>query len=231
MGRRSTICSATGLVLFVSQHGIRLPEFKCQQLLTLGCCVTLDKSLSLSEPLSCLTWGRQKLLGPRRACVRLKGAAHIQSSEGFLIDYCHFHYCHYAAAGSGQGSNSQTLLLGKQQSQVLFLWGPRRSHLHSDHQDLHYLQHQLEGLAALGPKFVTGTHEKVLETAAEVFLFQRGWRRWQSPRLGPISGAGGQEVLSLWGNGRDQWEPGPGRSTANRGGRSHVPAKKELWEI
>lgn len=94
------------------------------------------------------------------------------------MDYCHCHYCHYAAAGSGLGSNSKTLLLGKQQSQAVFLWGPQRSHLHSDHQDLHYLQHQLEGLAALGPKFVTGTHKKVFETAAEVFLFHRGWRRW-----------------------------------------------------
>ena len=78
---------------------------------------------------------------------------------------------------------------------------PGRPHLHGDHQDLHHLQHQLKGLATLGPKFVTGTHEEVLETAAEVFLFQRGWGRWRSPRLGPIPKAGGQEVLSLCGNG------------------------------
>lgn len=104
--------------------------------------------------------------------MRLKGAAYIQRSEGFLIYHCYCYY-HYAVAGSGKDSDSQTLLQGKQWPQTAFCWGSLSSHLHSDDQDLNHLQHQLKGLAALGPKFVTGTHEEVLETAAEIFLFQR----------------------------------------------------------
>jgi hypothetical protein len=52
------------------------------------------------------------------------------------------------------------------------------SHLHSDHQNLHHLQHQLARLTAFGPELITGTHEKVLETATEVFLFWEGRRYW-----------------------------------------------------
>lgn len=229
MGRGSTTCSTSGLVLFASQHGIRLPEFKCQQLLTLGCCVTLDKSLSLSEPLSCLTYkmGATEVAGTSEGmCEVTRGCSHtkLRGLPDLLVplSLC---CCRVRTRLQLPDSPSRKI------AQAVFLWGPQRSHLHSDHQDLHYLQHQLEGLATFGPKFVTGTHEKVLETAAEVFLFQTGWSCWRTPRLGPIPGAGSQEVLGLWGNGREQWEPSPGRSTANRGGRSHVPAEKELWEI
>lgn len=48
--------------------------------------------------------------------------------------------------------------------------GSPRSHLDSDYQDLNHLQHQLEGLAALGPELVTGAHEEVLEPAAQVLF-------------------------------------------------------------
>lgn len=39
--------------------------------------------------------------GPQRACVRLKGVAHIQNSEGFLTGYCHCH-CHYVLWNQNQ---------------------------------------------------------------------------------------------------------------------------------
>lgn len=79
---------------------------------------------------------------------------------------------------------------------------PGGAHLHGDHQDLDHLQHELARLAALGPELVTGAHEKVLEPAAEVFLFWGSRRGRRSPRLGPIPEAGGQEPLRLYGNGR-----------------------------
>lgn len=222
MGKGASICSAIGSVLFESQQApdcLGSSASKSQCLAAMRLWTNPFTSLSLR----CLIYK----IG---ACVRLKGAARIRSSACFLIHYCHC-YSHYAAAGSGRGSHSQTLPRGTQWPQDHSCWGSHRSHLYSDYQDLNHLQHQLKGLAALRPKLVTGTHEEVLEAAAEVFFLQRGWRGRQSPRLGPIPEVGSQEGLGLCGNGREQWEADPGRPTSPKEGRSHIPAKKEFWEI
>ena len=83
----------------------------------------------------------------------------------------------HAAEGAGLGSDSR-LFPFKENRAHRWNSGGRgewyRSHLHGDHQDLHHLQHKLERLSTLGPEFITGAHEEVLETATEIFLFWRG---------------------------------------------------------
>lgn len=160
------------------QPGIRLLGFKGQQLLTLGSHALRTSPLT-SLSLRCLINKMGATAVARTSegmCEAKRGCSHTELRG--LPDWLLPLPLLLCAVESGPGSNSQTFLQGKQRPQAVFCWGPCGSHLHSDHQDFHHLQHQLEGLPALGPKFVTGTHEEVLETAAEVFLFQRGWRGW-----------------------------------------------------